>query len=262
MSEATQPLRLLGYCRVSTANQREEGTIEIQERALADFAAAQRHDLVGIHRDDGVSGARDLDNRPGLAAALDALEADPTLDGLLIWKLDRLARDLYVQEYILRELVKRGKALVSVHDGAELLNNTDPMRTAFRQFMGIVSQLEKAFITMRLSAGRVNKARKGGYAGGRRALGYAVKDGDLRVLEAEAAVVRTVYALRADGLTVRQIAAKLDALGARTMRGGPWRSSTVHGILGNPKYRGTMKYRECEAPRADLDILTGICSDN
>ena len=42
------------------------------------------------------------------------------------------------------------------------LESGDPMRKAFRQFMGIVSELEKSFITMWLSGGRINKARNGG----------------------------------------------------------------------------------------------------
>ena len=50
------------------------------------------------------------------------------------------------------------------------------MRKAFRQFIGIVSELEKAFITMRHNGGRINKAQKGGYAGGATALGYKTKN--------------------------------------------------------------------------------------
>ncbi|MBA7563257.1 hypothetical protein ES708_04912 [subsurface metagenome] len=56
------------------------------------------------------------------------------------------------------------------------LDSNDPMRKAFRQFIGIVSELEKTFITMRHSGGRINKAQKGGYAGGTTALGYKTKN--------------------------------------------------------------------------------------
>jgi DNA invertase Pin-like site-specific DNA recombinase len=175
---------------------------------------------------------------------------------VLIWKLDRLARDLYVQEFIIRELQKRGKALVSVKDGEELVNAGDPMRTAFRQFMGIVAQLEKAFITMRLSAGRVSKARKGGYAGGGRAMGYRVEDGELHVDAAGAEVVRGIFAMKRRRLPLREIARQLNAGAVPTSRGGRWQAATVAYILRNPKYHGRLTYAGNEFARGDLDLLT------
>jgi len=255
---AGERLRLVGYCRVSTANQRDEGTVEIQEQALAAFATSKGHELVTIFRDEAVSGAKDLENRPGLVEALDALDADPTLDGVLIWKLDRLARDLYVQEFIIRELQKRDKALVSVKDGDALTGTGDPMRTAFRQFMGVVAQLEKAFITMRLSAGRVNKARKGGYAGGGCAMGYRVKDSELHVDQAGADTVRMIFSLRARRLSLRDIARQLNEEAVPTARGGRWQAATVSYILRNQKYHGNLTYSGQSAARADLDLLAVV----
>ena len=54
-------LRLIGYCRVSTENQREDGTIEIQEHALKEYALCEGIDLIDIYKDEGVSG--DLESR-------------------------------------------------------------------------------------------------------------------------------------------------------------------------------------------------------
>ena len=75
-----------------------------------------------------------------------------------------MARDLSIQEHLIQKIQTLGKRLISTKE--QDLDSTDPMRKAFRQFMGMVSELEKAFITMRLSEGRLNKARKGKYAGG------------------------------------------------------------------------------------------------
>jgi DNA invertase Pin-like site-specific DNA recombinase len=174
---ATGALRLVGYARVSTDNQAQEGTIEIQRQALAEYVEGQGHELVEIFSDEGVSGG--LEDRPGLAALFDHLEGHPDSDGVLVFKLDRLARDLYIQEHLIKKLEGIGKILYSVKEPD--LDSLDPMRKAFRQFMGIVAELEKAFITMRLSGGRINKARKGGYAGGATALGYTAKDKELQV---------------------------------------------------------------------------------
>jgi DNA invertase Pin-like site-specific DNA recombinase len=252
-------LRLVGYCRVSSASQRDAGTIEIQERDLAGYAAQHGHELVGVFKDEAVSGATDYTDREGFLELLAALEADPALDGVLIWKLDRLARGLMVQERILADLAARGKKLVSIKDGDDI-DSPDPTRVLIRQVLGAMSQYDKSMIAVRLAAGRVNKARKGGYAGGRLALGYGVQDSELVILEGEARVVRIIHHLRKDGLTLRAIAAELEAQGAPTQRGGRWRASTVAGILDNAKYRGTMTYSGQVAQRADLALLEAPCT--
>ena len=248
----TGPLRLFGYCRVSTDNQREEGTIALQETALADFCKAQGYELVRTYKDEGVSGAKELDNRPGLAELFDCLEQDASVAGVLIYKLDRLARDLYIQEHLLRKLAQMGKRILSTKEPD--LDGADPMRKAFRQFMGIVSELEKAFITMRLSGGRLNKARKGGYAGGGVALGYKAKDKELAKDRGQADTVRLIFSLRRKRAGYRAIARTLNAQGIPTARGGErrWHGGTVRYILHNPIYKGRLAYKGVRTERPDL----------
>ena len=246
----TGPLRLFGYCRVSTDNQKDEGTIELQERALADYCRTQGHDLVRIFRDEGVSGAKELENRPGLADLFDCLEQADDIDGVLIYKLDRLARDLYIQEHLIRKLAQMERRILSTKEPD--LDGTDPMRKAFRQFMGIVSELEKAFITMRLSGGRLNKARKGGYAGGGVALGYRAEDKELAIDPAQAETVRVIFELRRKRTGYRAIARTLNARGIPTARGGQWHGGTVRYILRNPIYKGRLAYRGVKTARPDL----------
>jgi len=250
MATPTSPLRLFGYCRVSTDNQREEGTIALQETALADFCKAQGYELVRTYKDEGVSGAKELDNRPGLAELFDCLEQDASVAGVLIYKLDRLARDLYIQEHLIRKLAQMGRRILSTKEPD--LDGADPMRKAFRQFMGIVSELEKAFITMRLSGGRLNKARKGGYAGGGVALGYKAEDKELAKDRGQADTVRLIFSLRRKRAGYRAIARTLNAQGIPTARGGDWHGGTVRYILHNPIYKGRLAYKGVRTERPDL----------
>jgi site-specific DNA recombinase len=247
---AARPLRLFGYCRVSTDNQREEGTVALQEMALADYCKAQGHELVRTFKDEAVSGAKELANRPGLADLFDCLEGDGSVDGVLIYKLDRFARDLYIQEHLIRKLAQMGRRILSTKEPD--LDGTDPMRKAFRQFMGIVSELEKAFITMRLSGGRLNKARKGGYAGGGVALGYRTEDKELAIDPVQAETVRLIFSLRRKRAGYRAIARVLNAQGIPTARGGQWHGGTVRYMLRNPIYKGRLAYKGLKTERPDL----------
>lgn len=243
--------RVVGYCRVSTENQKEEGTIEIQRQALAEFTSSQGYELAEVFADEGVSGG--LEHRPGLASMLDYLETAEGIAAVVIFKLDRLARDLYIQEHLIKKFEEGGVRLLSIKEPD--LDSKDPMRKAFRQFMGIVAELEKGFITMRMSGGRLNKARKGGYAGGARATGYKVKDGELSIDEEQAGTVRTIFKMKRQRKSLRAIARALNEAGTPTSRGGRWHAGTVKYILENRLYRGKMQYRDIESRREDLCIV-------
>jgi site-specific DNA recombinase len=244
-------LRVVGYCRVSTDNQKEEGTIEIQINDLSAYAKAKGFQIVEIFKDEGVSGG--LEHRPALAEMFTYLESHPDIDSVLVFKLDRLARDLYIQEHLIKKIESLKKTLLSLKEPD--LDSKDPMRKAFRQFMGIVSELEKSFITMRLSGGRINKARKGGYAGGSKPMGYKVKDKDLMIDKPTADTVKAIFQMKEDSKGLREIARELNANDYPSARGGKWYAGTVKYILNNRIYQGDLEYKDQRANRPDLALM-------
>jgi site-specific DNA recombinase len=254
VKEISPMKRLIGYARVSTDNQKEEGTIQIQHRALQEYSETNGYALVRVFSDEGISGSKDLEHRPGLAEMFDYLESHADIGGVLIFKLDRLARDLYIQEHLLRKLQDMNKTLISIKE-PDICSN-DPMRKAFRQFMGIVSELEKSFITMRLSGGRINKARKGGYGGGCPAMGYKAADKELVIDAVAAETIKTIFTLRMDRkLSLREIANHLNDSGTTTARGRKWYAGTVKYVLDNPIYKGLVAYSGIKIVRASLSII-------
>lgn len=247
--------KLIGYCRVSTDNQKKEGTIELQRQALKEYAKAKGYELVRIFEDEGVSGG--LKDRTGLAELFNFLEdkKNEDVEAVLIYKLDRLARDLYIQEHLIKKLENLGKGLISTKE-ADLASD-DPMRKAFRQFMGIVAELEKAFITMRLSGGRISKIKtKSSYAGGGIALGYSTKGKDLVINERQAETIKQIFKMkRYQRKGLREIARVLNEQGIPTARGGKWYAGTIKYILANPLYKGVMEYSGIKVKRDDLTLL-------
>jgi site-specific DNA recombinase len=245
-------MRLASYCRVSTLAQKEEQTIDIQLAANEAFATELGHEIIMVFKDEGVSGG--LADRPGLAAIFNYLDDNPgTIDAVLIYKLDRLARDLYIQEGLLKELQKRNVALLSVKERD--LDSGDPMRVAFRQFMGIVAELEKAFITMRLSAGRLNKASKSRYAGGCVPYGCRTVEKDLVVDLASQEIVEQIFAMRGDGHSTSGTARHLNKVGVPTPKYGKgWYVGAVSYILSNPIYSGQLSYKGNHSRREDLAL--------
>jgi DNA invertase Pin-like site-specific DNA recombinase len=225
-------VRVVGYVRVSTDRQAEDGQgLPVQEKAIRAWCRTNRHRLVALYRDEGVSGAKPVAERPGLLAALAAVK-DGQACALVVPKLDRLARSLGVQEAALGMVWRSGGRVFSLDHGEILCEDTeDPYRTAMRQMMGVFSQLERGVIVARMKAGRAHKAEQGGYAYGAPGYGQRAEGGALVAEATEQAALARMRALRTDGASLRTIAATLDAEGHKPKRGGTWQPRQVGRIL-------------------------------
>lgn len=226
---------VVAYLRVSTDRQAEQGSgLDVQADAIERWAQVEGHEVVGWYRDEGISGTRAIDERVALGAALEALKRR-TATGLVVYRLDRLARDLVIQEQLLAELRRLAATLFSTSAAEnELLvdDPDDPTRKLVRQVLGAVSEFERSMITLRMRAGRQRKAEQGGYAYGAPPFGHAAVGRSLEPVDAERQVAVLIRQLRAEGHSLRAIAAYLDATGVPTKRGAVrWHPKVVAGIL-------------------------------
>ena len=139
---------------------------------------------------------------------------------ILVEKLDRLARDLMIQETIIGDLRKYGFELVSVAEPD--LCKDDPTRKLMRQIFGAIAEYEKTMIVIKLSGARQRKKARTGRCEGRKPYGH---------YPGEKAVVERMRALRAEGLGFDRLAAKLTAEGFSTRKGTAWHGFGVNRIL-------------------------------
>jgi site-specific DNA recombinase len=252
--EKDKTLKLIGYCRVSTENQKEEGTIDLQIRDIKKFADSNNYDLVETFCDNGVSGSLEWFERKGMLEMFNYLEQHKDVDGVLIYKLDRLARDLRIQENIIYDLQeKQKKTIISIKEPD--LDSKDITRVLFRQMLSAVAQYERGLITMRMMNGRLRKAEKGGYAGGSVAYGYVCKNKELKIDRKQAEVVKLIFQLRKKRKSLREIVAILNSENIKTARGGKWYAGTVRYILKNSIYKGRVVYKGVSAEKFKLLIL-------
>lgn len=226
-------MRLLAYTRVSTDRQAEEGFgLEVQEQSVRRWARAQGHRLVRVVREEGVSGT--LADRPGLAEMFAALKAGESA-GVVVPRLDRLARDLIVQESLLAEIWRGGwqvhSALASEAHYLTRDGDDDPSRTLIRHVLGAVAQHERSTIKLRLAAGRRRKGDTGGYAYGAPPLGFRAEGGALVPDEREALVLARMRELRDAGASLREIGVTLTAEGHHPKRGSVWHPASIARVL-------------------------------
>lgn len=228
------------YVRVSTEEQAQHGHgLENQQRAVKAFAESQGFKLVHTATDAGISGATRPAERDGYKLLLE-MARERAFSVLLVYKFDRLARQIVYAVTAVNELAELGVDIKSV---TEPIDTATPMgRTVFAVLAGMAEQ-ERQAITERTWGGRREKARKGGIACGPAPIGYARdREGGLVVVEREAETVRRIFDERAAGRILQAIANGLNLDGIKTKRGSVWRPGTVAAVLDNPKYRGAVEY--------------------
>ena len=212
-------LKALGYLRVSGKSQIEGDGFERQEAAVRAYAKAHGAKIVKIYSELGVSGTKDIANRPAFIAMMEALHGDG-VKLVLVESLGRLARDLMVQESILHDLKRHGFDLVSVTEPD--LCSDDPSRKLMRQIMGAFHEYEKQMIVVKLRGARQRTKTKRGRCEGRKPFGH---------YPGESEILKRMKELSASGMTATDIAATLREEGRKTRNGGDWLQPTVSKIL-------------------------------
>lgn len=163
--------RLIGVVRVSSEGQSSDGYgIELQVAAIKEWARKQADVEVEMWAIDVASGTESgLSKRKEFAAALGLIDAGKA-DGIVVWRLDRLARDMVVQELLLRDIVRAGGIARSVDPQEDLLcdpsmDDAEPARRLIRRILGAVAEYERMVMQMRMAAGRAAKVASGGTLG-------------------------------------------------------------------------------------------------
>ena len=219
------PVQAVSYLRVSGKGQVEGDGLERQRSAIARFCKAAKYALVEEFSDEGVSGTKDLDRRPGLAALLDRIESNG-VKIVVVERADRLARDLMVSEVILAQLTKAG-ARVLTADRADLSSAADdPTRTLIRQVLSAVAQFDKSVTVLKLRAARERLRRKGRRVEGRKPYGFRPNE---KMLLDQMSELR--QRPRGERLSYDAIAAQLNSQGHTTRYGKSWMRSGVFQML-------------------------------
>ena len=153
---------------------------------------AERHgwQVVSVYRDQGISGAKGRDKRPGLDKLLQAV-ARKEFDLVAAWSVDRLGRSLIDLVGILQEFHAKHFDLYLHQQG---IDTTTPAGKAMFQMMGVFAEFERSMIHERVMAG-LARARAEGTQLGRPAK-----------VAGNAAKVQTIRAARAAGKSIRAIA--------------------------------------------------------
>jgi DNA invertase Pin-like site-specific DNA recombinase len=217
----TQTTAIFGYIRVSTDDQTL--SVEAQHMRLLGWCAERHLTLVGVYEDIGVSGGADLDKRPGLMAALDALTPGMALVAV---KRDRLARDTMNAALIERLAERKGARVLTCAGEGE---GDSPEARLMRTMIDAFAEYERQLIRARTKVAMGHKRQKNERISRHIPYGTMLSDDNLHLVDNpfEQAVMSIARQLHASGLSSRKIAERLAQRGLYSRAGKPFTSTSI-----------------------------------
>jgi site-specific DNA recombinase len=228
----------LAYCRVSTEEQAEEGfSIEGQADKLRSYASLRDLGEVTLITDPGLSG-KNL-QRPGLQQLLAAVEAGH-VSHVLVWRLDRLSRNLSDLIMLADTFGELGVALHSVSENLDLSSASGRM---FYNILGTFAQFFREQLAENVKMGNDRAVKEGRWIN-RPKTGYDLIEGEL-IPNVDATRVQEIFKLRGQGRSYRTIEEHTAV-----------RYSTVKSILESRIYLGEVLHNGEWTPGRHESIIT------
>ena len=217
------------YLRVSSQGQIDGYGFDRQEEECREYARKAGFEIAGIYREEGISGTTDESDRPAFQEMITAILANG-VHVVIVESMDRLARELRIQETLLIYLASKGIDLISARTGENVTQSVkeDPLRKALVQIQGVFAELEKNQLVRRLKKGRERAKVERGRCEGRIPYGETPQEQE---------VIRRIRLLRRDrrggfkGMTLQAIADRLNEEGTPTRLGKRWTPAQIRNIL-------------------------------
>ena len=208
------PGTAVAYLRVSTDDQAESGAgIAAQRTAIEAVAAVRGWTITDWHEDAGVSGGKPPHQRPGLAAALAAVQAGDA-ERLIVAKIDRLSRKFRDSVDLMETAAEEGWPVYIADIDADLTTSNGKL---VARMLAAIAEDERDRIRSRTKAALAAKRAAGVRLG--------------RTPSLPAAVVSRIVADRAAGVSLYALAKALNDEGVPTAQGGKcWHPATVRAV--------------------------------
>lgn len=252
-SDEPKVLRVAAYCRVSTDQEAQAGSYELQVQYYTDLIHKKpAWEFVDIYADEGISGTNIMHRKEFQRMIADCVAGK--IDLIITKSISRFARNTLDCLSHARQL-KQLTPPVAIFFENEGINTTDRNTEAMLALLSSVAQGESENKSEAIKWACRNRFSRGIPLTPTWALlGYDTDDdGNMVVVEDEAEVVRMIYEAYLNGFNCREISEKLTALGIPTVKGHKtWPAGSVYNILRNEKYFGDVLMQKTVTP----DCLT------
>ena len=222
--------RVFAYLRVSGVGQIKKGGYDRQIKVIKNFCKDQGYEIAHIYSEKGVSGAKDELDRPEFQHMLSDILANG-VNTIVVEGLDRLARELRIQEQILMYLARKEICLISANTGEDVTEavRSDPIKKALIQIQGVFAELDKSQLVVKLKNGREKKKAEQGKCEGRKH--YGEESEEERKIIKRITYMRRLSRGAEKRTSFQNIADKLNEEGIKTRLEKKWTASGVKRVV-------------------------------
>lgn len=219
------------YARYSSERQTEQ-SIEGQLRTCHEFAKAEDILIVEEYIDRAISGT--TDHRPQFQRMINESK-NLGIDYIIVYKLDRFARNRYDSAIYKAKLKQNGIRLLSAMEKI----TDSPEGIIMEGLLEAMNEYYSAELSQKIKRGMRENVIKGKTTGGNIALGYRIgADKRLEINLEQAVIVQKIFEMYSQGCTYANIITELNSLGYKTSRGNAFNKNSISRILSNERYIG------------------------
>lgn len=224
------------YLRYSSDAQTEQ-SIEGQRRVCEEYCRRMDYTIVGEYADRATSASHDTEKRlQYLAMIRDS--AARRFEGVVVYKLDRFARNRYDSAIYKARLARNGVRLISATEAI----SDSPEGIILESVLEGMAEYYSKELSQKVRRGMKETALKGKSCGGRVPLGYALQDGRFVEDPVTAPIIRELFDRYVSGERLSDIGADFNARGYRTSTGRQFNANSWNSILTNRRYLGIYIY--------------------
>lgn len=233
-------MNIIIYARYSSDRQTEQ-SIEGQLKECYVYALRNDYNIVGEYIDRAISGT--TDHRPEFQRMIED-SSKKLFQGVLVYQLDRFARNRYDSATYKNKLKKNGVRVLSARENI----SDDASGVLMEAVLEGMAEYYSVELAQKIKRGMDINAEKCLSTGGNVALGFKVENKEIQVDPLTAPIVVKIFEMYVEGSTMAEIIRYLNANQIKTSYGNEFNKNSINRILKNKRYIGVYTYRNTEVP--------------
>ena len=243
-------MNLVFYGRYSDSGQSEQ-SIEGQRKVCYEFAERNGYTIIGEYIDRGLTGT--TDSRPEFLRMI-ADSAKRQFQGVIVYQLDRFARNRYDSATYKTKLKKNGVRVLSARENI----SDDASGVLMEAVLEGMAEYFSVELSQKVKRGMMLTAQKCEFTGSGVPLGYKIVDKKFAIDEETAPIVKRIFEMYLAGSTMTEIIHYLNQNGVKTSKGNPFNKNSIRQIITNTRYLGIYKYGSISIPGGVPRIIDDI----
>ena len=226
------------YLRYSSDKQTEQ-SIEGQDRVCRDYCARNDMNVVGVYIDRALSASKNTEKRDEFQRMIRDSER-ATWEAVVVYKLDRFARNRYDSATYKNRLKKNGVRVISATENI----SDNPEGIILESVLEGMAEFYSRELAQKVTRGMHETALKGNSCGGAIPLGYKIENKKFVLDPLTAPIVAEAFERYANGETVTEICQDFNKRKLRTNKGAEFNKNSFKNVFKNERYLGIYTYKD------------------